>query len=197
MDIATSPSASGGWPSSVVRRARPADLAALEAFFERCSEESRYRRFHGATGSTVRMELRRMANPTDRHRSFVAVADGEVHGTATLAWGSDGVVEVAFLVEDGWSRHHLGRALLEMLLVEAHGAGLTQVTARIQGDNERARRFVRSVAPSATGRFAGAGELEFDIPVDAVPSSALALAFITDAIAAQHTVSSTNRRIAS
>ena len=97
-----------------VRPAHLADLAALEAFIERCSEETTYRRFHGATGSAVRRELQRIVHPEPAHRSWVVTDGSEIHGTATLATGSDGAVEAAFLVEDecgevrveprGWSR---------------------------------------------------------------------------------------------
>ena len=70
-----------------VRPAHLADLAALEAFIERCSEETTYRRFHGATGSAVRRELQRIVHPEPAHRSWVVTDGSEIHGTATLATG--------------------------------------------------------------------------------------------------------------
>ena len=83
-----------------VRPARVSDLAALDAMVERSSADTLYRRFHGPFGDTAKKELRRIVRPSADHRSWVAVAKGGVRGTATLAFGADGVVEVAILVED-------------------------------------------------------------------------------------------------
>ncbi|HMJ77838.1 MAG TPA: hypothetical protein VK507_17795, partial [Iamia sp.] len=67
-----------------VRPAGHPDLPALHDLLERCSPETLYRRFHGVAGAGARRELERIAAPTDRHRSWVAVGpDGVVHGTGT------------------------------------------------------------------------------------------------------------------
>src|SRR5262245_52646257 len=77
-------------PALRVRPTRADDLPALEALLDRCSDETRYRRFHGAVGTAVRRELWRVAHPSRCHRSWVVIADGDVRGTATLAWGREG-----------------------------------------------------------------------------------------------------------
>ena len=166
-----------------IRPARPADAAALERFFDRCSPESRYQRFHGATGPTVRRELARITAGSPDHRSWVAVdaRDGRtIRGTATLARGHDGEVEVAFLVEDGWTRHGVGRRLFGEMALHAEAEGLESLVARVQGGNERARRFLRTVAPGARTRFLGAGEFELDLPV--APAAQLARLAPVDAL---------------
>lgn len=155
-----------------VRPARPGDLPALTALTERCSFDTLYRRFHGATGTPLRRELARAATAADGHRSWVAVADGEVRGIATLAQGRSGDVEVAFLVEDGWQRRGLGRALARRLRAEASGAGHRDLVAMVQADNDRAIRFVRAVAPGTSVRFDGAAEYRLRIPVGASRSVA-------------------------
>lgn len=138
-----------------VRPARPGDLPGLQAMVERCSPDTLHRRFHGVVGSGARRELERIAHPTGRHRSWVAVdGDGDVHGTSTLAWGHDGEVEVAFLVEDDHQRRGLGRALAGVAAEEARAAGVPQVEAIVQPDNRRALRFLRAVAPGLSMRFA-------------------------------------------
>ena len=149
---------------ALTRRARPTDERALAALLARCSPDTLYRRFHGAVGSAVKHEVRRMANPTGRHRSWVVIAGGEIRGTATLAWGSDGVVEAAFLVEDAWARRGMGERLFQAIAEEARRIGVAEVTAWVQGDNEPARRFLRAMAPDAQMRFAGYGELEVTMP---------------------------------
>ena len=157
-----------------VRPASPQDAEALEALIERCSPATIYRRFHGAGDRPARRELARIAAPTATHRSVVAVsAGGEVHGTATLAWGRDGTVEAAFLVEDAWFRRGVGRVLYQGLAAEARRAGVTTVSATVQADNERAIRFLLAVAAGASSRYAGGGEVGVTIPVPpAAPAAA-------------------------
>lgn len=153
----------------VLRPAHSDDRFRLERLLERCSDDTLFRRFHGAVGSAVRAELQRIAQPTPLHRSWVTVAGGEIRGTATLAWGSDGVAEIAILVEDGWRRRGVGRDLLGALFAQARRAGLDEILARIQGDNEAARRFLHAVAPRAHAVFVGGGELEIAVPLDHLP----------------------------
>lgn len=148
----------------VVRGAGPGDLDALVALLERCSDGTVRRRFHGAAPRPIRRELDRIAHPTDEHRSWVALAGGDVRGTATLAWGRDGAVEAAFLVEDAWFRRGVGRALFAALAAEARRAGVTAVVATVQSDNERAARFLRAMAPGAGYTLSGP-ELAVTIPV--------------------------------
>jgi GNAT superfamily N-acetyltransferase len=148
-----------------VRLAWPTDVDGLTALVERCSDDALYRRFHGAAGPYVRRELERVASPTRLHRSWVAVADGAIRGTATLAWRRSGQTDIAVLVEDAWFRRGIGRSLLHRLAAEARRLGVDVLTATVQADNERAVRFIRGVAPEATVRFAGGAELDVRIPV--------------------------------
>jgi L-amino acid N-acyltransferase YncA len=152
--------------SLTVRPARPLDLDQLEAMLDRCSPDTQYRRFHGAVGPAVRRELRRIATPVSDHRSWVATDGTAIHGTATLAWGSDGVVEAAFLVEDGWSHHGVGRELFRAVADEARASHVDVVTAWVQADNQAARKFFRAMVPTAVTTFTGGGELEITIPVE-------------------------------
>ena len=159
----TTTGTTGTW----VRAARSDDLAQLSALLDRCSPQTLYRRFHGATGGPMRREVERIADPGPRHRSWVAVGgDGTIRGTATLAWSADAQAhpEVAVLVEDAWFRRGLGRALLTRLMGGARDAGAEVVVAWVQGDNMRAVRFLRAVAPGARIAFDG-GELAVTVPV--------------------------------
>lgn len=155
--------------TTAVRPARPADQSALDAFIERCSRDTLYRRFHAVAPRAIRREVQRMAHPTGAHRSWVAAApEGAVHAVATLAWGHAGEAHVAFLVEDAWFRRGLGRALFRTMAHAADRSGVVSVTATLQADNHRALDFLRAVAPGARPRFLGAGEMEATIPVAAV-----------------------------
>jgi GNAT superfamily N-acetyltransferase len=161
---------------TAIRRAGPADAAPLVALVDRCSPDTIYRRFHGAAERPIRRELERIAAPAATHRSWVAVgADGQIHGTATLAWSRGGTVEAAFLVEDAWFRRGVGRALFGALAAEAATAGVTAVLASVQADNDRAVRFMRAMAPSVRPRYVGGAELELTIPVAVLEPGRMAL----------------------
>lgn len=167
------------FPPTEVRPAEPGDLPALQALLDRCSTETRYRRFHGGAERAHRRELERVSRPTPSHRSWVAVdPDGAIHGTATLARDPRGQADVAFLVEDAWFRRGIGRALFAAVAADAVAGRETAVVATILADNERAVRFLQAVAPGAQFRYVGYTEVEVVVPVrDAVPDLAgLALA---------------------
>jgi N-acetylglutamate synthase-like GNAT family acetyltransferase len=150
-----------------LRPARPDDLQRLGEMLERCSPETLYRRFHGTTHEPMRREIAHVAAPAthDRRRSWVATSgDGAVRGTATLAWRDDGTPELALLVEDAWFRRGIGRGLVHRLAGDARRAGADAIVAWVQGDNLRAVKFLRAIAPGARIAF-DSGELAITIPL--------------------------------
>lgn len=155
-----------------VRPATPADGEALVALLDRCSDETLFRRFHAPVGPAAHREVRRITRSTPTYGSWVAVAEGAIRGTATLAWGADGLPEAAFLVEDAWFRRGVGRALFGAVGARARARGESIVVARIQADNGKVRRFLEALAPAATSTFEGGGDVRVDIPVAARPALA-------------------------
>jgi GNAT superfamily N-acetyltransferase len=157
-----------------VRPSGPGDLERLDAFVDRCSPATLYRRFHGAGERPARREMARVAAPSATHRSWVALSPGgDIRGVATLAWGRDCSVEAAFMVEDDWARRGVGRALFAALVDESRRAGLHTLRAMVQADNERAVRFLLAVVPGARSRYAGDAEIEVTLPVTTtVPTAA-------------------------
>lgn len=149
-----------------VRPSQPGDLPALEAMVERSSADTLYRRFHGPYGAIARRELRRIARSTPDHRSWVAVAAGGVRGVVSLVLDDTGAAEVAFLVEDDWQRHGVGRRLAEAAMVEAGRLRVRELVAYVQAENWRARSFFLGVAPGASARFED-GDVVVRIPVPA------------------------------
>jgi GNAT superfamily N-acetyltransferase len=123
-------------------------------------------------GSVAKHEIHRISHPTAAHRSWVAVATGGVRGTATLVLAADGIAELAFVVEDDWQRHGVGRALAAAVLAEAARLRIPTVTAYVQAENWRARQFFRDVAPEADARLEDR-EVVVRIPVavDLAPSA--------------------------
>jgi N-acetylglutamate synthase-like GNAT family acetyltransferase len=150
-----------------LRPARADDLPRLGELLDRCSPETLYRRFHGATHEPMRHEMQLVAAPAiaDRRRSWVATSgDGAVRGTGTLAWRDDGTPELALLVEDDWFRRGVGRGLVHRLAGVARREGAEAIVAWVQGDNLRAVKFLRAIAPDARITF-DSGELAVTIPV--------------------------------
>ena len=164
-----------GAPAGItVRPAVPADLPALIASVDRCSDLTVYRRFHGVAGPAVRRELQRIATPTPDHRSWVAVdPGGGIHGTASLARGRDGTVEAAFLVEDAWFRRGIGRMLFAAVAAGAWRTRVAMVTVTIQAENTRALRFLRAMVPGVRPAFVGDGIVEATVDVPALAVRAL------------------------
>ncbi|HEY7073336.1 MAG TPA: GNAT family N-acetyltransferase [Acidimicrobiales bacterium] len=162
-----------------VRPSGPGDRERLDAFVDRCSPATLYRRFHGAGERPARREMARVAAPSATHRSWVAVSPGgDIRGVATLAWGPTAAgaaedtvtVEAAFMVEDDWARRGVGRMLFAALVDESRRERLPGLRATVQADNERAVRFLLAVAPGARSRYAGDAEIEVMVPVTpAVP----------------------------
>jgi GNAT superfamily N-acetyltransferase len=149
-----------------VRPSGPADRERLDAFVDRCSPATLYRRFHGPGERQARQEMARVAAPRADHRSWVALSPGgDVRGVATLASGRDGTVEAAFMVEDAWARRGVGRVLWAALAEDACRARLATIQASVQADNERAVRFLLAVAPGARSRYAGDAQIEVTLPV--------------------------------
>ena len=121
-----------GTGALLIRRARPDDATALASMFGRCSEQTRYRRFHGFVTEIPAAYLRRCLEPgPGAHRAFVAevVAGGapRLVGLASagpVSGASSYVHEVGALVEDVWQRQGTGRRLVGALSADARAAGV-------------------------------------------------------------------------
>lgn len=153
-----------------VRPAARDDQELLESFLARCSDETLYRRFHGVGRSTLRREVTRVVGGDPAYPSWVAVAEGEVIGLASLALSSRGEpAEVGVVVRDDWRRRGVGRALLRALSRRVVREHLGSVGAQVQGDNASALRFFSAVSPPARREVAdGVVTITIAVPV-AVP----------------------------
>jgi ribosomal protein S18 acetylase RimI-like enzyme len=122
-----------------VRPATGDDLPAVHAMHERCSGRTRRRRYLSGSMRPVNAQLRRLLEPAGG-LSLVAVVAGSddsperVVATANLVAEGD-MAELALLVEDGWQRRGVGRALLRRLVVHAREAGYEALVGHTQADN--------------------------------------------------------------
>ena len=121
----------------VLRTATVDDADGVVAMHERCSYESRTRRYHVPMPKLTARTARHLSAPAGGV-SVVACVDGAVIGMATAApWEELGstTMEVAVLVEDGWQGQGLGLRLLRQVVGEARALGADRVVCMVQPEN--------------------------------------------------------------
>jgi L-amino acid N-acyltransferase YncA len=137
-------------PGSAVpelRKATVDDAEAVVAMHDRCSYESRTRRYHVPMPKLTARTARHLSAPAGGI-SIVASAGEAVVGMATAApWEelSGSAMEVAVLVEDGWQRHGLGSQLLRRVIREARDLGADRVVCMVQPENDAMLRTVEGL----------------------------------------------------
>lgn len=126
-----------------VRRAVAGDRAALCAMFARCTDETRYHRFHGPVKALPERYLADALSGTPFHYALVACPvpdlgtsdagrqDGGVVALASCRTVNEGAAELGLLIEDAWQRQGLGTRLLRDLVTYAAGAGLRVLEAQL------------------------------------------------------------------
>jgi GNAT superfamily N-acetyltransferase len=135
-----------------VRRAATADHEALARMFERCTLETRYRRFHGPVKAIPERYLADALSGSPFHYALVAgpgpgpvavpaldpaaVSSPDTRAGGIVALAScrtvdEGAAELGLLIEDAWQRHGLGTRLLRDLIAHARRAGLRVVEAQV------------------------------------------------------------------
>jgi acetyl coenzyme A synthetase (ADP forming)-like protein len=157
-----------------IRPARPEDQAALRAFFERLSPESRRRRFFSASlpGPELLASLCDSSDPRSALTLLVTRAgDGPalIIATGSYLAKNNHTAEVAFAVEEELHGKGLGTLLLERLALLAVRHGFTRFWAVTHADN-RAMLSVFRDSGFAVEERTDRGEIEVDVSV--VPSAA-------------------------
>ena len=120
------------------------DKDRLTRFHSRLSDETRYRRYHGAKGALTRAELTYLTE-IDQHDHVAVVADrgdGELGAVARVVSNGDGTAEVAVVVADDCRGLGVGEDVVAEALERyaEHRAG-DRVLAHVQGDNRAAMRL--------------------------------------------------------
>ena len=105
-----------------IRPATTGDRAALIAMFERCSPETRYRRFHGFLRALPERYLADALSGRSGHIALVAEA-----GDRIIALASCADDEIGILVEDAFQRQGIGTRLLTAL-TQLSGPGMLLAT---------------------------------------------------------------------
>jgi GNAT superfamily N-acetyltransferase len=147
-----------------VRRAVPADRAALTRMFERCTQETRYRRFHGQVKAIPERYLAEALSGGPFHYALVgctaSVTDAderpgpdpgapadEIVALASCRLTGEGAAELGLLIEDAWQRHGLGTRLLSDLVAHASRIGLRVLEAQLTADQSWVTSRLRRYGP--------------------------------------------------
>ena len=133
--------------SYVIRPIEPGDKEALVEGLRRLSDESIRRRFLAAKPRFTAAELRYLTEVDGRnHIALVAELDGELVAVARCVRLPDrpDTAEMAIVVGDRFQGQGLGRALTLALADAAVAVGIRRFAATMLGDNEAARRLMRT-----------------------------------------------------
>jgi len=148
-----------------LRQVRQTDVAALRAFVQALSPESRYLRFHGT-----------VTDLSEAQWKYLVSADGWNH-VAVVAWIGRRVVgvaryirlehppdaaEVSFVVSDDLQRRGLGSLLRDELLAAAVRAGIRSFRAELMPENRGMRRLLQAPSLRVVSNTGDTVELSLD-----------------------------------
>ena len=120
-----------------IRPIVPADADLLRAFYDRVSDESKYR-FFCAVPAAVGLDVARFTQVDYRDRlALIVLVGGDMIAVGRYERTSHSDAEVAFLVEDAHQGRGLGQLLLEHLAQTAREHGITRFTAEVLPDNRK------------------------------------------------------------
>lgn len=137
-----------GRRAPVIRLATAADRAAVAEMAGRCSELTRYRRFHAPVRTIPERYLAEALSGVPEHYALVAVApSGAVTALASRRIIAPGAAELAVLIEDGSQRLGLGRLLLHNLIHSAERPELTVFRATILREQGWITRLLSEYGP--------------------------------------------------
>jgi RimJ/RimL family protein N-acetyltransferase len=139
-----------------VRFVEPRDAEALQAYFRSLTQNSRYKRFLGATSELPPSLLEEFIHIGEADRFSVIATmliDGRetIIGEARYAFDSDTAgIEFGLSIDDRWQGHGIGNALLKNIECRAASFGAT----RLFGDTLRSNDAMIALARKAGYAFA-------------------------------------------
>lgn len=136
------------------------DLDAVEALWDRCSLDTRSRRFLGALARASWLVGGGPALSAPRLDLGAWVGDDLVGVGSVVSDGAD-AWEVALLVEDAWQQQGIGARLTEELVAAASRRGVRRVVLTTPGDAVAVVRLVERYAARWELVWSGSGVLEY------------------------------------
>src|ERR1044071_80326 len=139
-------------PRVLIRPIEPGDKEKLVTGLRRLSEASIRKRFLAAKPRFSSAELRYLTEVDGfNHIALVAVLEDDPNTLVAVARcvrlpDRPGTAEMAIVVGDPWQSQGLGRALANAPADAARAVGIRRFAATLLGDNEAARRLMRTFA---------------------------------------------------
>ena len=150
----------------LIRPIEPGDKDRLVNGLRRLSEESIRKRFLASKPRFTAAELRYLTEVDGvNHIALVAVLERDPEQLVAVARcvrlpDRPGTAEMAIVVGDPWQSQGLGRELATRLADAARAAGIRRFAATMLGDNEAARRLMRTFSRRLEEGWVGSGVRE-------------------------------------
>jgi RimJ/RimL family protein N-acetyltransferase len=150
----------------IIRPIEPGDKNRLVNGLRQLSEESIRKRFLAAKPRFTAAELRYLTEVDGvNHIALVAVLERDPEQLVAVARcvrlpDRPGTAEMAIVVGDPWQTQGLGRELATRLADAALAVGIRRFAATMLGDNEAARRLMRTFSRRLQEGWAGSGVRE-------------------------------------
>lgn len=116
-------------PLVSIRQATASDRPAVAEMLERCSKQTRARRFHKYVRCFPEPYLTEALAGSAAHLALLAHTGDAVVGLASCVAAGSCSAELAVLVEDSWQRLGVGTGLLRLLVAHADHSELTKLKA--------------------------------------------------------------------
>jgi GNAT superfamily N-acetyltransferase len=117
---------------------------------DRCSPDTRFRRWHGHVRTFPRSYLDALLTDSDEHLAVVAHHEAELIGFASAATVAPDVREIGILVEDGWQRRGVGRQLLTGLVAECVDRGARYLRSELLASDAGLLEPLRTLGPTTS-----------------------------------------------
>lgn len=147
-------------------RATPNDLSTIAKMIERCSVDSRRRRFFRPLPSAPPGYLEEVLTDPDKHHAFVVKHDHETVGFAELHRDGPWSGSLALIIEDAYQHGGAGSAALQLLVRHSRKIGLRTLTADLLFENIAVLRALRRVGPASVDLEDGIVHIEIEVDSD-------------------------------
>jgi RimJ/RimL family protein N-acetyltransferase len=141
----------------------PSDLSTIAEMIERCSVNSRRRRFFRPLPSAPPGYLEEVLADPDKHHAFVVKYDHETVGFAELHHVEPWSGSLALIIEDAYQHRGAGSAALQLLVRHSRKIGLRTLTADLLFENMAVLRALRRVGLASVDMEDGIFHIEIDI----------------------------------
>jgi ribosomal protein S18 acetylase RimI-like enzyme len=164
---------------------------------ERCSVETRFRRFQGYSASAGPSYIREIVSKND-HISHVMERSNrdksEIVGVASVFTDPSSDGEIVVLVEDRWQRCGIGSRLIDQLCRDAVLAGILTLRLSMLTSNTAMRGLFNKVCPSVRYSAPESGVVEgvIGLASDPLPAQRTSAPVIDRAQRAPHLTTSTS-----